>query len=341
MPSDERLAPVHEVLRPRRDAFRAALAATAEQIRAFLREQRAAPSNGRGARLASELGAFGADRIDVTRLASVFHAGATLDPATNTAVERAAATLTALAAEGGLPDEVDVPSGGDLRRATGEALANVGRAFGAVRAFELARAGGRRVEDVAPEADGLPYARWSRGERRLAPPLVVTVDGADLRAECLAEFLDGSQQIVLVVRGACAPAPLVRLITPGTLVLQTADATGLDRLAACEGPAIAALVPDTAARFTHDPAGGPDPWDRLAVAFVPERAPRMAMGGASASQQGEELRLLRVLAARPAVVPAAADAGTQVGTAPTAPAEDPAGRLAAWLLAQADLSELG
>ncbi len=341
MPSDERLARVHEVLRPRRDAFRAALAATAEQIRAFLRAQRATPSNGRGARLASELGAFGADRIDVTRLASVFQAGATLDPATNTAVERAAATLTALAAEGGLPVDVDVPSGGDLRQVTGEALASIGRAFGAVRAFELARAGGRRLEDVALEADGLPYARWSRGERRLAPPLVVTVDGADLRAECLAEFLDGTQQIVLVVRGACAPAPLVRLITPGTFVLQASDAAGLDRLAAWEGPAIAALVPDTAARFTHDPMGGADAWDRLTVAFLPERAPRLAVGGASASQQGEELRLLRVLAARPTALPAAADGAGAVGAAATVPADDPAGRLAAWLLAQADLSELG
>lgn len=338
MPSDERLAAVHESLRPQRDAFRAALVATAEQVRAFLRDQRTTPSNGRGGRLGVELGTFGADRIDTTRLAAVLQAGVTLDPTTVTAVERALETLTALAGTGAPPAEVNVPPGGDLRLVVGRALADTGRAFGAVRAFELVRAGGRRVEEVATEPDGLPYARWSRGERRLAPPLVVTVDGADLRAECLAEFLDGRQKLVLAVRGACAPAALARLITPGTFVLQTTDATGLDRLAAWDGPGIAALVPDTAARFTHDPTAGPEPWDRLTIAFLPERAPRLAVGGVSAGQQGEELQLLRALATRPAA------AGTAVAAEPTAAgasSAEPADRLAAWLLAQADLSDLG
>jgi hypothetical protein len=233
---------------------------------------------------------------------------------------------------------VDVPAGGDLRAGVARALADLGRAFGAVRTFEVARSGGRRAGEAAAALDGFPYARWSRGERRAAPPLVVAVDGADLRAGVLAEFLDGAQKIVLVVRGPCAPAALVRLVTPGTFVLQSADGTGLDRFAEWGGPGIAALVPDTAARFAHDPAGGAAAWQRLSVAHLPEGDPRISVGGASGAQQAEELRQLRMLAARPEAPPGAV-AVPVAGAAPQA--ADPADKLAAWLLSQVDLSDLG
>jgi len=338
MPSDPRLAPVLALLRPRREAFRAALAATAEQVRAFLREQAAASRNGRASRLAAEFGAFGAGRIDTSRLSTVFHAGTALDAAAAAAVERALVTMTALAAGEGEGEFLDVPSGGDLRAATGQELARLGRAFSAVRTFELARAGGRQLDDVADTRTGFPYARWSRGERRLAPPLAILVDGADLRAESLAEFLDGAQKIVLVVRGRGAPAPLARLITPGTFVVQATDSTGLDRLVSFDGPGIAALLPDTAARFTHDPSAGQQSWDRLALAFVPEQVPRLAVGGVSAAQQAEALRLLRALATPPAAAVTSLPPSGPVAAAPTA---DPADKLAAWLLAQADLSDVG
>jgi hypothetical protein len=170
------------------------------------------------------------------------------------------------------------------------------------------------------------------------------MDAADLAtAAALAEFLDGTQKIVLVVRGACAPAALVRLITPGTFVLQTADGAGLDRFAAWEGPGIAALVHESAARFTHDPTRGAAPWERIAIDSLPARDPRAAVGGASGAQQSEELRQLRQLAARPEDAPAPAPLPTTASgrATPTAPvATDPADKLAAWLLAQADLEGL-
>jgi hypothetical protein len=340
MPSDARVALACAAMRGSREAFAAALAATADQIRTFLAAQRADTGNGRAQRLTVELGAFAAGRVDAGRLSALFHPAETRDPAAVTAVERAGAVLAALGARDLASEVVDVLPGGDLRASVSQALADVGRAFGAARTFEVARSGGGRAAEAAPALDAFPYARWSRGERRAAPPLVVTVDGADLAAAGLAEFLDGGQKIVLVVRGACPPAPLVRLVTPGTFVLQTMDGAGLDRFAAWAGPGIAALVPDSAARFAHDPGRGAAVWERITVDSVPERDPRVAIGGSSAAQQAEELRQLRQMATRPehAVVPVA-PAGAAVA-APVAPA-DPADKLAAWLLAQAELSDVG
>jgi hypothetical protein len=164
---------------------------------------------------------------------------------------------------------------------------------------------------------------------------VVEVQGSDLRAATLSEFLDGRQKIVLVVHGDCAPAPLARLISPSTFVLQTEDVTGIERFLGWDGPAVAALLPGAAARFVHDPARGSAPWDRLEIISVPETPPRKAIGGLSPLQQGEELELLRSLATRPAGVAAAAAPVIAV-----AAAADPVDKLAAWLIGQADLSEL-
>jgi hypothetical protein len=231
-----------------------------------------------------------------------------------------------------------VPPGGDLRATVAKALEEIGRAFGAVRIFELTRSGSYGGNEHARSLGSFPFQKWSKGERRLAPPLVVAVDGADLRAEMLADFLDGVQKIVLVVRGPCAPAPLVRLITPGTFVIQTGDATGLDRLAAYAGPGIGALVPDGAARFTHDPARGAEIWNRLTIESAPAKEPRLSVGGRSGSQQAEELRQLMALAAAPSGAPSAG-AATPVAAAPATPA-DPVDKLAAWLLSQANLSDV-
>jgi hypothetical protein len=341
MPSDDRVTLACAAVRGPREAFRAALAATAHHIRAFLAAQRGASESERARRLAAELGVFAAGRVDAGKLAALFQSAETRDPAALAAVERAGAVIEVLGARDLPSDVVDVPPGGDLRASVAQALAEVGRAFAAVRTFEVARSGGRRAGEAAAALDAFPYPRWSRGERRAAPPLVVVVDGADLGAAGLAEFLDGMQKIVLVVRGACAPAPLVRLVTPGTFVLQTGDGAGLDRFAAWEGPGIAALVPDSAARFAHDPRGGALTWERITVDFVPEREPRVAIGGSSTAQQAEELRQLRQMAARPEapVAPVPPPSAAMAGV--TAAPADPAGKLAAWLLAQANLDGMG
>jgi len=339
MPSDERLTLALNALAAPRDAFRSALVTSAEQVREFLRLQRASSDNGRAARLASEFGAFAAGRIDPGRLAAVFHGAATCDPGSIAAIERALATLTALADRPPAADVVELPAGDSLHAAVGAALEDVGRAFQAVRTFEFVRARSRRPEDGGSEAAPLPYASWSRGERRVAPPLVVALDGADLHAGCLVPFLDGQQKILLVIHGASTPAPLVRCVTPDTFVLQTMDGTELDRFVAWEGPGIAAFVPETAARFTHDPAAGAAIWERLSIASLPEQAPRQSVGGLSAAQQLEELRHCQLLAMRP--VSAAVASSAANGSQAPAAATDPAGQLAAWLLAQADLGDLG
>ncbi|NIM49617.1 MAG: hypothetical protein GTN62_05275 [Gemmatimonadales bacterium] len=336
MPSDERVELALQALAKQRDAFRSALGNTVEQVQAFLAEH-GSSENGQVERIAAELGPFAAGRIDTGKLSKLFNNGMALDGLTIEAIEKACNTIAELAERNHQLYLVDVPSGGDLRHAVGQALEEIGRAFGAVRIFELTRAGSRQRNEHARSLGSFPYDRWSKGERRLAPPLVVTVDGNDLRAERLAVFLDGTQKIVLVVRGACTPAPLVRLITPGIFVVQTTHGADLERLAAWDGPGVGALVPETAARFVHDPAGGSEPWQRLAVTHMPDEKTRHTIGGLSAFQQGEELAQLSALARKPPEAPAAAAAAAAAATVP-APPTDPVDKLAAWLLSQTDLS---
>jgi hypothetical protein len=164
-----------------------------------------------------------------------------------------------------------------------------------------------------------------------APPIVAVVNGADLHAAELSELLDGTQHIVLVVEGSCPPAALVRLITPGTFVLQTTDARGLDRFRDFRGPAIAALVDDQAACFAHDPARGSALWQRLEIWQQPAPVARKRIGGLSARQQAEDVAQLLAMATQPAfsesklgdLVPAGANA---------------VDRLTDWLLTESGLS---
>jgi hypothetical protein len=332
MPSDDRVELALAAMQGQRDAFRAALGATAQQVQSFLNEHRGS-ENGGTDRIAAELGPFAAGRFNTDRLATLFESEIRLDGLTIETIEQAHDTIAELTQRNHDLFVAHVKPGGDIRDVVARALEEIGRAFGAVRIFELTRSGSHRGNEHARSLGSFPFVKWSKGERRLAPPLVVTVDGADLRAERLAEFLDGAQKIVLVVRGKSAPAPLVRLITPGTFVIQTSDGTGLDRLAAFDGPGIGALLPDDAARFVHDPAGGVQLADRFTVTHLPTREPRLSIGGVSGRQQAEELRQLRALAAAPATAPAGEE---PAAAAPAAPAD----KLAAWLLSQANFSDL-
>jgi hypothetical protein len=332
MPSDKRVALAMAALAPKRDAFRSALGNTVEQVQGFLDEHESSQNGGTG-RLAAELGPFAAGRIDVDKLSSLFSSEVSLDTLTMETIAKARDTMAELTQRNSDLFRVDVPSGGCLHDVVAQALEEVGRAFGAVRIFELTRSGSLHGKEHARSLGAFPFDRWSRGERRLAPPLVVTVDGDDLAATGLAEFLDGHQKIVLVVRGACTPAPLVRLITPGVFVMQAADPNELARLAAFEGPGVAALVPETAARFVHDPAAGSELWQRLSIAHVPDKQPKQSLGGLSGFQQAQEVQQLVALARQPAAGVIAAGEATQEA----APLSDPVDKLAAWLLTQADL----
>ena len=173
------------------------------------------------------------------------------------------------------------------------------------------------------------FHAWNKAERRYAPPLVVELDGADLHAGALIDFADGREKIVLVVRGAAAPAPLVRCITPGTLVLQTTDGSGLDLLAGFDGPAVAARgARRRRGRSSTTRRPGAEPWQRLTVTHH-ARGAQAAIGGVSAWQMAEDLTLLGDLARTPFAIPVSGGAGrARRGR------DDAVDRLAAWLLGQ-------
>jgi hypothetical protein len=115
--------------------------------------------------------------------------------------------------------------------------------------------------------------------------------------------------------------------------MQTSDVAALDRLARFDGPAIAAIVPESAASFTHDPAAGTEPWQRVSIERLPTH-PFAPVPGMSAWQLREDLRQLEALAAAPTsrAIPSGAPA--------SADSPDAVDRLASWLLGQADLTGL-
>ncbi|HKJ02513.1 MAG TPA: hypothetical protein VJ997_08665, partial [Longimicrobiales bacterium] len=129
------------------------------------------------------------------------------------------------------------------------------------------------------------------------------------------------------------PAPLARLITPGTYVVQTADPAELDGLARSRHPGVALLFDQARpeqARFVHDPDAGSTPWQRLSVAHMPEQ-PDVGRGRRAPTWL-EELAHLQALAKRPLGILADGDGEGPVdeGT--------PADQLAAYLLSRVDLS---
>lgn len=339
MPSDPRVELALRALAGPIERYRSAVAAAGEEVRGFLAAHRSAAD---AADAAVELGPFAAGRIDVQRFSRLLASSPALDAAALSEAEAALGVLRKAAARGAEAFHVRVEPGGRLRDRVEAARAEAGRVVEAARRVARAKSGAARpAGENGRRGRPLAFAEWTEGERRWTPPLVVELEGADLRAAELGELLDGGAKIVLVVRGECAPAPLVRLITPGTLVLQTADETGLDRIADAEGPAVAALVPEGAARFLHDPAAGAEPWARLTIWGLPDGPPKRPVGGLSVRQQAEELEQLRALAARPTGAELEAAAAAGGAPAAAARAEDPVDRLAAWLLSQADLKDLG
>lgn len=348
MPSEPQTQDLHAALAVPLETFRSALASALDQVRSTLEQQRAGPGGNDTASVA--LGRFAAGRIDADRFTSLLARTETLDAPALARVEAAYDVLNELASAGEAPYRVVVESGEDLVTRVEEALASIGRAFGAARVFELSRTGRYRESEHAGFLDRFPFARWNRSERALAPALLVYVDGRDLHADGLARYLDGVLKIVLVVQGDAPRAPLVRLVSPGTYVIQAGTLDDVDGLLRFQGPGVGAIVPDSCAWFVNDPVRGPAPWDRLKVMHVPESA-APHLGGRSAFQQTDELRQLAALATRPPepepapAAPAPAEAAAPEAAPAAAPAQapaapDPADQLAAWLLSQANLENL-
>ena len=340
MPSDTALTSrALEALAPRVEAFHSAVATTEEEIRTFVAQRRGAGAF-RAERAVMELGPFAVGRIDPQRFALLLDDDEELTPEAERVLERAEEVLSdfALAHDDHV---VRVEPGGDLRDAVRDRLAHVGQVFGVSRAVELARGGLYDPERHGAFLGRLEYRKWNRAERQLAPPLVVEVEPDDLLPAGLGEFLDGQVKIVLVVEGPTTPAPLARLITPGTYVLQTGDPEALRALAESPHPGIGLLfdeVRDTQARFVHDPEGGQAPWERLTVEHMPER-PRVGRGRRPPAWL-EDLAHLEMLAARPAGVQASGNGTAPVVEGAAEPAASPADQLAAWLLTQTNLEGL-
>ncbi len=331
MPSDPRTAQALLALAQPIAEFRTLVEGALAQAEAFLAAQ-GASSEDEAARARAELGVFSSARVDAAAFASLFPKARRVDAAGLDAMRRAVEVLRSVSARGNDLFVVNVPSGARLGAAVSGALSATGRAFGAAMLADQVRGGRYQPAQHDHLLDDIEFLDWSKTERRVAPPLVVEVDGVDVHAGALTDFADGREKLVLVVRGPCAPAPLARCLTPGTLVLQTTDGSGLDRVASFDGPAIAAMMPQGAAVFMHDPLGGREPWQRITVHHLSD-APKRAIGGLSAFQMGQDVSLLADLARTPFAVPAAGGAGT-----PAVGASDAVDRIASWLLTQSDLS---
>ncbi len=336
-------------VRSRADAFRSAVAATAEQLRSEQRQAAGDPS----IHSVSSLGAFATGRINAERLAQALAPCGPIGNGGSPAFRRALAVLEEIERRGDELFRIAVKPGGDLHGAVESALADAGRAFLAAR---LASKDGPGLDD-GQLSTGFPFRHWSRAERRLAPPLVIEIAGGDLVAAGLGSYLDGNACFVLLVSGQAPPAALARLIAPGVLVAQTDDAEAVQLLAGFTGPAALALMPSESARFVHRPAaaGG---CGTIEVTHTPAQEPRRPIGSVSVFQQEQDLRLLKLLtngqaqsAAAAGVAHSAATSGDEVAAQTTAhsngkhpagdvPAVDPVATLAAWLLARVDLSDL-
>lgn len=322
MPSEDRRGIALEAIRPCIERFQAAVARTSEEVRALL-----AGSGESSDDLTAALGFFARGRVDVNRFSAFTPQSARIAEAAEAPTRAAENVLDSLASG---QDELFVLSladGEDLAGKVAERLAQIGRAFSAARVVELAQRGEYRDEEHAALLERYPFAKWSRSERSLAPGLVVELPGAVFTPAAIVPFLDRAMKIVFVVDGDASAAALSRVISPGVFVQQETGDAGLEAFAAFEGVAVAALMPPAAVSFVHDPAAGETTYERFVSLTFPKEIRKRSIGGISAAQQAEDYALLETLS----VVP------TPSGEA----ASDPAGKLSAWLLSQADLASGG
>jgi len=327
MPSDTLMQAALAATEPARKDFLTAVKAAADEIEGRLRSGR---DSGRdsGGRVAKELGSFAAGRIDPRKLAAFSPRATEPHPTVLEALERAAGVMREIAL---LKEEdfvVEVKAGQRLSRVLADRLAVLGRAFGAAELAALARSG--RVASVDADRRLTSYHPddWSAREREIAPPLVVIADGSTLRLGAVREWMEGNQKIFFVIEGACPPAPMVSLVTPGTWVAQVTDPEAAAEFGSFEGPAACALVPQGAAVFTYDPARG------LEASVGSADLKIHGIGPMTVWRQSQDLTTLERMEARGGL--SVETSGASNGSGVTGPVE-PADRLAAWLLSQTDL----
>jgi hypothetical protein len=324
MPSDERVAAALSGVGPHIAAFRHAVAGTLERARNTL-----AADSGPG-QTRTALGDFAAGRIDPDRFAMISSGAGPLDAMGRAVLQHAIDALEFLLNAGDQQFVVEVPHAGSAATAISARMQTIGSAFSASATVERVR---RRTYDQAQRDAALleyPFEKWTVAERKLAPPLVVRLDGSDLDPFELAPFIDGRVCLLLLVEEPCAPAPLARLISPGVFVAQTDDAKIVEALTELDAPAVIAVMKGPGARFVHDPRTRGGMWQRLHVTTMPDISPRKSLGLRSSWQQREDLTHLKALM-EPPVLSAITDGVLATGDGKANPAD----RLTAWLIGQA------
>ncbi len=306
-------------VRRRIDRFQAAVAKTTEEVRGLLAGSGDADNDQTAA-----LGFFARGRVNVERFSAFTPQTGRIAEGAEAPTRAAQEVLNALLALGDDLFVLSVEPGQDLGAQVAERLAQIGRAFAAAHVVELAQRGKYRDDEHSGLLERYEFARWSRSERSLAPGLVIELPGTAFTPAAVVPFLDGAMKMVFTVDGDAPAAALSRVISPGVFVQQETGDAALEAFAAFEGTAVAALMPDDAVSFVHDPAAGETTYERFVSLTFPKEIRKRAIGGISAAQQAEDHALLETLS----VVP------TPTGEA----ASDPAGKLSAWLLSQADLA---
>jgi hypothetical protein len=352
---------VLETLAPALADYRSAVADALEEVRAWRAQRQESTADPVG-RLTRELGHFARGLIDPRRLSSLVAVEEGPTPLTAHLMDEAFDLFAGIHGDGFAAFELVVPSGGDLRDAVRDRLASLGRAFGMAHAVERAK---RHAYDPDTDFELLqdyPFHRWSVAEKEIAPPLLVRVQAADLRAPGLSEFLEGAQKLVLLVEGDAPPAPLARLVSPWVYVAQVAGAAGEVRvreLARREGAGIVAVFPADADILSFA--------QRPGMALEVDRdelAARIETVSGRRGQPGivdlRHLQALAAVAAPPRAESSAPAATSHAGPTPSSAGQTPRGaapptdtggtpappsgqggltvdRLAAWLLSRTDL----
>jgi hypothetical protein len=328
MQSDERVQAALDATQRERRSFLSAVRTAADQIEGRLRSSRDKGRDSAG-RVEQELGSFASGRIDAGKLAAFEPQSAEPNPTAFEALERAAGVLREIARLNEDDFVVRVKPGDRMSRVLSERLSSMGRAFGAAELAALAHAGRPTTVDVDRRLEQYHPDDWSAREREIAPPLVVIAEGSTMRVGAVRDWLEGNQKIVFVVEGPCPSAPLAPLIIPGGWVAQIASPEEVGGFERFEGPAVCAFVPEGAAVFTHDPAHG------LTLEIETGDVKVRPVGPITVWRQQEDLATLERMSGRGG--PAGAGAGPSANGQREVEAAQPADRLAAWLLNQADL----
>ena len=226
MPSEDRTKLALEAIGPRKEQFLSAIAATTEEIRALLSGTGETPQDQTEA-----LGKFARGHVDVERFSAFTRQAARIEGDAEKPVRAAQDVLGKLLKEGEALFVLKLESGSDLGEAVAHRLSVIGLAFAAAHLTDLAKRGNYREEEHAAMLDGFAYRDWSRAERKLAPGLVVELDGADFTPATVAPYLDAGMKMVFVVDGDAPVAAMARLVTPGAFVQQT-DGEELDAFTA-------------------------------------------------------------------------------------------------------------